>query len=161
MANPVRVFIHGLESSGKGTKGTFFSEHYPDMIVEDYHGPLRARMTKLKEVLSERENLIIVGSSFGGLMASIFACDNRNKVNKLILLAPALELQEFNSCRKERLNIPVVVYHGSKDDVVPINPVREIASEIFANLEYNIIDDNHSIEKNFKLLDWNRLLCYE
>jgi hypothetical protein len=26
---------------------------------------------------------------------------------------------------------------------------------------YNVIDDNHTLEKNFKLLVWNRLLCYE
>ena len=28
-----RVFIHGLESSSRGTKGVFFRDRYPDMII--------------------------------------------------------------------------------------------------------------------------------
>ena len=31
-----RVFIHGLESTSQGTKGVYFRERYPDMIINDY-----------------------------------------------------------------------------------------------------------------------------
>ncbi|MDD5476074.1 MAG: hypothetical protein PHU03_06130, partial [Syntrophales bacterium] len=100
-------------------------------------------------------------SSYGGLMASIFASVNGAAVRKLILLAPALSLKEFEKYRNSRIEIPTTVYHGSKDDVVPVEPVRKIALEVFTNLSYNIIDDNHPLEARFKLLDWKRLLCYE
>ncbi len=161
MDNPIRVFIHGLESSGKGTKGTYFSERYPDMIIEDYYGTLSKRMEKLKDILKDKKNLILVGSSFGGLMAAIYACAHPERVKRLILLAPALELQEFSGFREKCLDVDVIVYHGENDNVVPLAPVREIAAAMFPNLMYNVIDDNHTLEKNFKLLDWNRLLCYE
>jgi len=160
MNNVTRVFIHGLESSGKGTKGLFFSNNYPDMIIKDYYGPLDTRMKTLQKVLEGKNNLIIVGSSYGGLMAALFACTNPERMKKLILLAPALDLQEFSEFKGMRIDIPVVVYHGRHDDVVPVEPVREIAAEMFPNLEYHTIDDNHPIEKNFKLLDWKCLLCY-
>ena len=61
-----RVFIHGLESSSKGTKGVFFRERYPDMIIEDFHGTLEQRMDKLNSLLYKKSSLIMVGSSYGG-----------------------------------------------------------------------------------------------
>ena len=98
----VRVFIHGLESSTQGTKGVYFKQHYPDMIVEDYPGTFRERMEKLTALLKDRDNLIVVGSSYGGLMAAVYACENEKRMRKLILLAPALNLEEFQ-LRVERL----------------------------------------------------------
>jgi hypothetical protein len=47
-----RVFIHGLDSSSRGTKGSFFRERYPEMILEDYSGPLEKRMAKLESGLA-------------------------------------------------------------------------------------------------------------
>ncbi|MBN2283476.1 MAG: alpha/beta fold hydrolase [Deltaproteobacteria bacterium] len=153
-----RVFIHGLESSGRGTKGTYFGKRYPSMIIEDYTGPLDARMNTLREILAGREDLIIVGSSYGGLMAAIYACENPHKVKKLILLAPALDIEEFEPYLERRLDMPVIVYHGSGDDVVPVEPVRAIASKIFSNLVYTIIDDDHPLSNRFASLDWPTLL---
>ncbi|MBT8490511.1 MAG: alpha/beta hydrolase, partial [Deltaproteobacteria bacterium] len=91
-----RVFIHGLESSSQGTKGIYFRERYPDMIIEDYPGSFEERMLKLNKVLSDKKDLILVGSSYGGLMASVFTCTNEERVTRLILLAPALNLEEFD-----------------------------------------------------------------
>lgn len=156
-----RVFIHGLESSARGTKGLYFKKHFPEMIVEDYGGTLDERMAHLNEVLRDRNNILMVGSSYGGLMAVIFACNHPERVRRLVLLAPALMLKEFRPYMNRTLDIPTVVYHGKADDVVPVEPVRRIAEKMFANLEYNVIEDNHPLETNFKLLDWNKLLCYE
>ena len=76
-----RVFIHGLESTSQGTKGIYFRERYPEMIIEDYTGSLEARMEKLEAVLAGKEDLILVGSSYGGLMAAIYACRHPGKVS--------------------------------------------------------------------------------
>ncbi len=156
-----RVFIHGLESSARGTKGNFFRKWYPDMIIEDYHGSLDERMARLRTILRGRSDLLLVGSSYGGLMAAMYALEHPQEVRRLVLLAPALSLDEFGEYPDRSLDIPVIVYHGTRDDVVPPKPVRKIASTIFTNLEYNMIEDNHPLEAQFKLLDWNRLLCYE
>jgi len=83
-----RVFIHGLESSGSGTKGSFFSRKYKGMSTEDFKGSLEERMAKLENLLADKTDLILVGSSFGGLMAALYTCDHPDKVKKLVLLAP-------------------------------------------------------------------------
>jgi len=62
------VFIHGLESTAQGTKGLFFRQFFPQMIIEDYTGDFSTRMRKLNRLLSGKNDLIIVGSSYGGLM---------------------------------------------------------------------------------------------
>jgi len=153
-----RVFIHGLESSSQGTKGLFFRERYPDMIIEDFHGPLKERMEKLNRLLVGMEELILVGSSFGGLMASIYACENESRVKKLILLAPALHIVDFAPCLSRKVQIPVSLFHGSGDDVVPPETVQAIARRIFARLDYHLVDDDHSLHLTFPQMDWDALL---
>ena len=155
-----RVFIHGLESSGRGTKGTYFGKRYPDMILEDYFGSFQERMDKLEEILAGKNHLIIVGSSFGGLMAAAFACLHEETVDKLILLAPALHLDFFRPYRGKKLHIPVTIYHGLQDDVVPLSEIREIAEKLFVNHEFHAVDDDHPLHKTFPALDWNSLLNY-
>ncbi len=153
-----RVFIHGLESSSQGDKGRYFREHYPDMLITDYFGTLSKRMQTLREQLEGKTDLILVGSSFGGLMAAIFACEEEERVRKLILLAPALSLGAFDSYLARRLSIPTAVFHGSEDDVVPPEPVKAIVEKLFLNLSYNRVSDDHSLHGTFSTMDWDSLL---
>jgi pimeloyl-ACP methyl ester carboxylesterase len=154
-----RVFIHGLESSSQGAKGVFFRERYPDMIIEDFIGPLEERMKKLNRNLKGAEDLILVGSSFGGLMAAIYACENENRVKKLILLSPALHIVDLAPCLSRKVQIPVILFHGRQDDVVPPAPVEAIARRIFARLDYHLVDDDHSLHVTFPLMDWDALVA--
>ncbi|MEQ8213078.1 MAG: alpha/beta hydrolase, partial [Smithellaceae bacterium] len=121
------VFIHGLESTSQGTKGQFFRKNFPQMIVEDYFGDFNERMQKLAGLIDGKDNLILVGSSYGGLMAAQYALQNENRVRKMILLAPALMLPEFTPGAGQQLNIPVTIYHGTEDDVVDPYLVKSIA----------------------------------
>jgi pimeloyl-ACP methyl ester carboxylesterase len=155
---PTRVFIHGLESSSMGTKGVFFRDKYPDMIIEDFVGTFKDRMEKLNKILSGKAPLILVGSSYGGLMAAVYAFNNEKSIKKLILLAPALDIYEFEPYLGRRLLLPAVIYHGRDDDVVPPSSVQDIARKLFANLEYYLVDDDHSLHLTFSLMNWDDLL---
>lgn len=152
------VFIHGLESTAQGAKGQFFSQYFPEMIIEDYTGDFNARIKKLNGILAGKTELIIVGSSYGGLMAVRYAIENESRVKKLILLAPALNLPEFKSGTCKKLIIPVIIYHGTGDDVVDPYIVKQIASKYFSNLEYHLVEDDHPLHATFPLLDWKKLL---
>jgi pimeloyl-ACP methyl ester carboxylesterase len=154
---PTRVFIHGLESSSRGTKGAFFRERYPGMILEDFSGPFRQRMQKLEDLLTAKNDLILAGSSYGGLMAAVYACLHEDRVKKLILLAPALHLEPFKPYLDKKLHMPVVIFHGLRDDVVPLEKVREIAGQVFVNHSFNAVDDDHSLHNTFAALDWDTL----
>jgi pimeloyl-ACP methyl ester carboxylesterase len=153
-----RVFIHGLDSSSRGTKGCFFRERYPGIFLEDYSGSLAERMAQLERDLSGKENLILVGSSYGGLMATIFACRNEARVRRLILLAPALGHADFSTYIRQPLQIPIILYHGRYDDVVPPGPTRQIAARLFAYLDHHIVEDDHNLHQIFPTLDWDSLL---
>jgi pimeloyl-ACP methyl ester carboxylesterase len=156
-----RVFIHGLESSGRGTKGIFFRERYPDMIIEDFEGGFSLRMEKLEDLLQGKNNLILVGSSFGGLMAAVYACLHEERVKKLILLAPALHIDQYKPYQGTKLNIPISIYHGRQDDVVPLDAVRNIAEQQFVNHEFHTVDDDHVLHQTFATLEWDNLLKLE
>jgi pimeloyl-ACP methyl ester carboxylesterase len=158
MKNTTRIFIHGLDSNSKGTKGSFFRERFEGMILEDYTGPLEERMAKLERDLTKRSDLIIVGSSYGGLMAALFAYGNESRVRRLILLAPALDHGDFSGFSRQPLQIPVTLYHGRFDTVVPVEPTHEIAVQLFMNLDHYIVEDDHSLHLTFPNLEWNGLL---
>ena len=155
------VFIHGLESTAQGTKGQFFRQLFPQMIIEDYTGDFAARMRKLDGLLSAKNDLILVGSSYGGLMATQYAIDNEERVKKMILLAPALNLPEFKPPEHTKLHLPVIIYHGNNDDVVNPNIVKNIALKYFSNLEHHLVNDDHSLHITFPALDWTNLLLID
>lgn len=128
------------------------------MILEDFIGPLERRMDKLNRLLQDKTDLVLVGSSYGGLMAAIYACRNPLTVGKLILLAPALDLTEFQPYLTRRIEIPVVLYHGRFDDIVPPEAVQAIAREVFINLDYHAVDDDHSLHHTFGDMAWDEVL---
>ena len=152
------VFIHGLESTSQGTKGQYFQKHFPEMIIENFTGSFVERMNKLNQLLSLRDNLVIVGSSYGGTMAVQYATENENNVKKLILLAPALNLPELIIPKNKLLTVPVIIYHGTKDDVVNPYAVKDIAQKIFCTLDHHLVDDDHSLHVTFPLIAWSHLL---
>jgi len=155
------VFIHGLESSALGTKGQFFRQHFPQMIIEDFTGDFQTRMNRLNNILAGRKNLIIVGSSYGGAMAVQYALKNEEGIRKLILLAPALHLPELILPPDTVFHMPVIVYHGLQDDVVDPYLTQKIARNIFLNLRHHFVPDNHSLHDTFPALNWGELLKME
>jgi pimeloyl-ACP methyl ester carboxylesterase len=157
---PTKVFIHGLESSGQGTKGMFFRENFPDMIIDDFFGPFMERMDKLYHLLLKKTDLILVGSSYGGLMAAVYTLNNEMKVRKLILLAPALNLEEFKPYLNKKSHVPVKIYHGRRDDVVPPESVHDTARKVFIDLQYHLVEDDHSLHDTFTSMNWDRLLKF-
>ena len=132
------------------------------MIVEDFRGNFEERMDMLNVLLKNKDNLILVGSSYGGLMASVFACRTRNrtrkKIKRLVLLAPALNHMPSEARGRIKLDFPVTIYHGSRDNVVPPGPVYEIARKMFTNLTYHLVDDDHSLHQTFFTILWDELL---
>lgn len=158
MADVTRVFVHGLDSSSWGTKGSFFRERYPEMLLEDYSGPLEERMERLEKSLEGKRNLILVGSSYGGLMAALFACRHPSRVRRLVLLAPALGLADLDPFEDLPLSVPAILCHGRTDVVVPPEPTRLIAARLFANLDYRLVEDDHDLHRVFPTLDWDGLL---
>lgn len=150
-------FLHGLESSGNGTKGQFFAERFPHIISADYTGDLATRLSQLKKLCEEDRDVILIGSSFGGLMASCFSATNRERVKRLILMAPALNFAAYAPPARP-IDVPTLLLIGKHDDITPIDPVLALAQKTFSNLTVWICDDDHMLHRYFAQLDWTNML---
>ncbi len=152
-----KFFLHGLDSSGNGTKGRFFKENFSDVAAPDFSGSLESRLQHLDKLCGNCNDLILVGSSFGGLMATCFAAASPSRINRLILMAPALNFPGF-LVPKNKINLPTYLLIGRYDDLTPAAKVIPIAKKTFSNLEINLVDEDHLLHQTFPLLDWKTLL---
>lgn len=152
------VFIHGLEGSSQGVKATLLGELFPGMLIPDFRGSLDDRMSALNALLAEQAGWTIVGSSFGGLMSALFACQHPTRVRKQILLAPALIWPDFASTPPEPVSVPTIIFHGTRDEILPLEPVQRLAEQVFVDLDFRVVDDNHGLYKTVHALNWHELL---
>lgn len=151
------IFLHGLAGSSQGFKATLLRRLFPDILTPDFDGPLEARMDRLAAILADRSGWIIIGSSFGGLMGALFTCRHPAQVNRLILLAPALIWPDFADALPPPVSVPVIVYHGREDNLIPLDPVRSLAEQVFLNLTFHVVDDDHGLHKTVQTIDWSAL----
>jgi len=152
------IFLHGLDSSGRGNKGHFFQEHFADVYCPDFNGDLEERMLSLEEIVGDRKSLTLVGSSFGGLMATCLAVSRPQAVGRLILLAPALNMGGFQP-PPEKIGIPTLLVIGRRDTSTPPRLVLPLARASFSALEIHEVDDDHQLRETFPKMDWRRLLA--
>ncbi len=154
------IFLHGLEGSSQGTKAQLLRGLFPAMQTPDFDGPLEQRMQQLAPILGQQAGWTLVGSSFGGLMAALWGCAHPQQVRLLVLLAPALSWPEFADEPPAPIDVPVVVYHGQYDTVVPLEPVRALAEQVFPRLTFHVVDDDHMLHATVQAIDWPQLLAH-
>jgi len=153
------IYLHGSESDSNSGKARQFREWFPDMLTPDFKGSFNERMSQLDSILSDKTDWTLIGSSFGGLMGTVFTLEHPTQVRKLILLAPALMLEPLTSFSDLKpVSVPTIVVHGTLDTVVPLEPVREMVQKLFTNVKYYVVEDDHRLHKSVHELDWNSIL---
>jgi pimeloyl-ACP methyl ester carboxylesterase len=154
----MKIFLHGLESSSRGAKAAFLRDLYPDMVIPDLKGSLDERMASIRVILAGQKDIMLIGSSFGGLMATVFAMDNKDAVDRIVLLAPALNFSEFSCYTIRLVSAPTWMIIGRDDSVTPAEKVVPVARRIFTTLSYDEVDDDHLLARTFRKLDWKTML---
>lgn len=149
--------MHGLESSGQGRKAVHIRSLVPDLLTPDFTGDLTTRMAQLEPWLERAPTWTIVGSSFGGLMAALWTRSHPERVERLILLAPALHRPELFA-PEQAVDVRTLLVHGTQDDVVPLEPVEEAARRAFRDLTVWNYRDDHRLIATSEALDWRKLL---
>ena len=152
------LFLHGLESSSKGHKARWLRENFPLVVTPDFTGSLENRMKTLNDILADQEEILLIGSSFGGLMATIYAQENEGRVKKVILLAPALNFPDFSPCLGKKTSVPAQLYIGRKDIVCPLDRVVPAAKNIFTHLSVHVSDDDHLLRDTYTAIVWVELI---
>jgi len=150
-------FLHGLDSSSKGTKALWLKNRYPFFTIPDFSGTLEQRLQKLETLCRHGKDIFLVGSSFGGLMATCFAAKNGSRISKLVLMAPALNFPGF-MVPKPPITAPAYLLIGSRDTITPPEKVLPLAQQSFAHLQIDIADEDHLLHGAFADLDWDALL---
>jgi pimeloyl-ACP methyl ester carboxylesterase len=121
------LFCHGLESGPHGSKYRALVAAGYNVIAPDCRGmmDLAERVAIVAPIL-EAERPLVVGSSFGGIVAILAALQTGVKLPGMVLCAPALERAKVPLDTLVVPN-PVTIIHGRHDDVIPIEVSREFA----------------------------------
>jgi pimeloyl-ACP methyl ester carboxylesterase len=149
------MFLHGLEGSSQGFKARLLRHHFPHIITPDFSGSLEQRMAQLRPIIADTTGWCIIGSSFGGLMGALFTCERPHQVAMLLLLAPALTRPAFADAPPAPVATPTIIYHGTADTVIPLQPVRTLAEQVFLNLAFHAVAADHLLQTRAV---WERIL---
>ncbi|MBT6502577.1 MAG: alpha/beta fold hydrolase [Deltaproteobacteria bacterium] len=159
---PTLMFLHGMESSPLGTKSQFIKSHYPDSLIPELSPDIHERKSVIEKIV--KKSVRIVGSSLGGLSALLYAMSFPERVEGMILIAPAVGFFDqtvFNENDKALIRqtcipagIPCTVMIGKKDDVIP---QADIEAMIARSPDQGIIkvikqDDDHTLNQSLDLL---------
>lgn len=137
-------FLHGLESGPIGTKSLALQSAFGAVLAPDCRGMLDIdeRLAHVERVLAEVDDeLVLVGSSFGGLMAALVADRQPHRVRASLLLAPALHAPGVESVRW----VPswCRILHAPADAIVPFSASVAFGARLQVPVE--AVDDDHRL----------------
>jgi pimeloyl-ACP methyl ester carboxylesterase len=94
------IYLHGWASDPRSSKAVFFQQQFarhgislqiPDLNQDDfYHMTLTRQIEQVAALFPENQAVTLIGSSLGGLV-SLWLAQKYPQVERLILMAPALE----------------------------------------------------------------------
>ena len=165
--SPPVFYIHGYQSSPDGTKGALFSQtlqaialKYRDVPPEDL--VIADCLDRIKKGINSFNEVVLIGSSLGGLLASVTALENSN-VAQVFLLNPAImppgtDIDSINSMPKrilkdmyfpklfsEKISSEIIIFRGTKDEVVSDEWVLPFAQ--FQEATVHFVADDHRFSK--------------
>ena len=142
------MFFHGLESGPHGRKYHALREHF-DVVSPNFEGQdIVERLATAEALTQDATDLIVVGSSYGGLLAALLYARHPERFYGYVLAAPALMLADEAEIGSMPSN--AVVVHGTRDDVVALEPVKEICAR--HGIEIVEVDDDHRLAASLDVL---------
>ena len=48
----------------------------------------------------------------------------------------------------------MTVYHGNRDEVVPLEPTQAMAGQLFPTLTFHVVDAGHDLNRVMPQIDW-------
>lgn len=161
-------YIHGYQSNPNSTKGTLFKNKlnvkpikYRDCPPEEI--VISDCLKNIQKEIQNDNNVILIGSSLGGLLSARIALNN-DRVKKLILLNPAIIPSNFDVNKikdmpirilkemkddtlfNSKIKAKIVILVGTEDEVVPLRWPIEFAIVQEAYIKF--LHDDHMFSKN-------------
>jgi len=158
------IWAHGLWGSPNGSKITAIRESGIEVNSPDFNNmELDERVDILNELVS-KEEVVLAGSSYGGLACALVAQQQPKQVKGMLLLAPALHLPESPNDDPEKLiapnNFPISIIHSVTDEIVPVSASKDYIKRSGNNLRLIEVEDSHVLENSFSLIisELNKLI---
>ena len=150
------IWAHGLWGSPNGSKVTAIRESGIEVLSPDFNNmELDERVDILNELVS-KEEVVLAGSSYGGLACALVAQQQPKQVKGMLLLAPALHLPESPNDDPEKLiapnNFPISIIHSVTDEIVPISASKDYIERSGNNLRLIEVEDSHVLENSFSII---------
>lgn len=142
------LFLHGLESGPYGGKYHTLVDAGYEVAAPDMRGDnLTTRVEKATELL-EKEPMIVVGSSYGGVTAVLSAMRANVTIPGMVLCAPALERdEEPNTPLQLNVLCPTIIVHGKQDEVIPLEVSRRFV-ERNSHVKLVEVQDGHRLSNS-------------
>ena len=143
---PQLVFLHGLESGPHGSKYRLLAGlGLGEVLSPDCQGvdDPSERLRIIEAALADRNHLVLVGSSFGGLMALLYVARHPQQVAGVVLCAPAVHRPDLPRPPELPGSLVARVLHGRGDEVVPLADV--VAYCEAQALPLTLVDDAHRL----------------
>lgn len=141
------VFFHGKESGPHGRKYHALSEVL-DVWSPDFRGMhIDERLARAEKLTEGMRDLVVVGSSYGGLLAALLYSKHPERFRTYVLLAPALLLDEESI---DRMPTDAIVIHGRQDEIVPMAPTRAFCEPF--GIRFVEVDDEHPLHQSMELI---------
>ena len=143
------IFSHGKESGPQGTKINYLSKVAQDLGWKthsiDYRNcqDVNERVALLQSTIhqSSENNIVLVGSSMGGYVATAVA--NNLATKGLFLMCPAFYLPNYPIQTFTPSTDNITIVHGWNDTIVPFQSSVKFGQKHHVNL--HLIDDNHRL----------------
>jgi predicted esterase len=119
------------------------------VLSVDYQGiadPQKRVQKLLKEARGIDDNLLLVGSSMGGYVAT--AAAGELGAAGLFVLAPAYFMEGFGAPTPDVPGMPICIVHGWRDEIVPVENSIRFASKCRATL--HVLDGDHRLTANIE-----------
>lgn len=143
-------FFHGLESGPVGTKSLALEEHF-QVESPDFQGmDIWERLEKADEVTKGQRDLVVVGSSYGGLLTALLYDRRPERFWGYVLMAPALHLEAAEQLEAMAPPERAEVIHGVDDEVVPLEAVKEVCEGF--GLGIKEVQDNHRLHGSLEAM---------
>ena len=160
------LWAHGLWGSPNGSKITAIRDSGIKAISPDFNEMELIDRVELIKKEMERGDIVLAGSSWGGLACALAAQDKPEKMKGLLLLAPALAFPEPPNEDPEKLlapkDFPVTIIHSVTDDIVPIKSSKDYLRRSGDNVKLIEVEDSHVLENSIELIisEAKKLLNY-
>lgn len=113
----------------------------------NYTGEIKDALSIINWLTQIQPNnqIVLAGFSFGAYVAAS-VCQQIN-AQALITIAPAVNHKDY--IKLLPISCPWLIIHGEKDELVPINQVKEFIKHLHHNFEFKILENSsHFFHKN-------------